>query len=321
MDNQEIKTDANAEKTSFKKFFWIEDEGLLRDEGVLFGLEGVAVEEKIETINNYYDQVILPSIVKKDSIELKKEEVIKKVELINDKIISLEVDITKKNEVKKELNFYWMARNILGATLVLTTVIANYKVIEFFLKPYFGQNILPAIGIFGFGMFNIFKPFSIWFLQDEQISFPTSKATKIDFITEILPPLVSTSLLIAFSFNFFPIHILLVGFFFVLTLFLLNGKLFLSLGAILNKNIQLSLAERKQNKINQNAIDKNIESVELLRTELVNAEKDKAVIENELTLISIKIKEVEENKKSRINLFLSEYKVGNTLKESLNNKR
>lgn len=314
MDNQENK----IEKEAFKKFFWIEDEGLLRDEGVLFGLEGVSVEEKVETINNYYDQIIQPEYVKKESFQVKKIDIDDSIKEIHETIQGLEEENIQINSQKKSLNFYWMARNIVGALLVLTTVIANYKLIEFFLKPYFQDNFYPSIGVFGFGMFNIFKPFSIWFLQDESQPFQKDKNSKIDIAIEILPPLVSTGLIIAFASTYFPVPILITGFLFILALFLLNGKLFLSLGAIINRNLQLSLKERKDIKLSMGKVKANEELISNAQIELEKLNNEKNEIENQLITVLTKIKESEENKKSRINLFLSEYKVGNTLKQSLN---
>lgn len=56
---------------------WIEDEGLLRDEGVVFGLQEANIDDKIEAIKLHYKQKI-DVCIKLDEIEKKKKE---KIEL------------------------------------------------------------------------------------------------------------------------------------------------------------------------------------------------------------------------------------------------
>jgi len=63
------------EKIELHQYQWIINEGLLRDEGILYGIAGAGIQEKTEAIRDYYRVKKAASRTKQDHLDKKITEI------------------------------------------------------------------------------------------------------------------------------------------------------------------------------------------------------------------------------------------------------
>ncbi len=147
-------------------FRWIEDEGLLRDEGVLFGIANSEINEKINAIHQYFDR---KTEVSKSLIE--------STEKSNSQILTQKQEkIAERDRLKESLSVVenttlnlsptFIIRNLFGLILIAFGAYGSYYIVHKYLADDF--NTVGALGVFLFGLFAQFKPLSHWLKHDEE---------------------------------------------------------------------------------------------------------------------------------------------------------
>jgi hypothetical protein len=127
------------------QYQWITNEGLLRDEGILFGLAGAAIQDKIEAIRDYYR-------IKKAAPQTQRERLEKEIE-------DLDADLQKTSPGAVAGENKDRRINLVPATLQLF-LYAGICYFNFYLEIYWLSPVLHStmiyVGLYLFGLFSVF---------------------------------------------------------------------------------------------------------------------------------------------------------------------
>jgi hypothetical protein len=210
---------------------WLENDDLLRDEGVIFGLSESKSEEKTGIIKNYFAH---------QTAGLERE-----VELNGEKIQELNLFIeqreTRINDTKAKLNVFenqeiksehQLLRTIVGLVFSVAMCVGNYFLIEDTLRPLYGSSQWIAVGVFLAGMFNLFGRISLFHDADSRLSWK-------QLLEEIGMPLAASTFVFVQALQQQPIMRSLALFGFVFFLFLFAGKLLLSNLTLLHNDLRI----------------------------------------------------------------------------------
>lgn len=141
-------------------FEWIENEELLRDEAVIFGLSDGDMTLKKEVIRSYFEEKITNASInqqiateKKSRLEQEAAEIKQKYEANIDKEELLSVKTPPVETFK--------ARLLAGSITYLLTSILSFVWLYEWLAPYWKYPIWVTIGVYLFGMFSFWGNVSI----------------------------------------------------------------------------------------------------------------------------------------------------------------
>jgi hypothetical protein len=139
--NPDQPVDLTPEPHSYQ---WITNEGLLRDEGTIYGIAGASLQEKIEAIKDYY--------------RIKKAAIAAKHQLLEKKIAEV-IDHSPKrssenhpNTIKPHPNLFPILIQLLFYTGIC---FFNYWLETYWLLPVFHSPFI-CIGLYLFGLFSVF---------------------------------------------------------------------------------------------------------------------------------------------------------------------
>jgi hypothetical protein len=210
---------------------WLENDDLLRDEGVIFGLSESKSEEKTGIIKNYFAH---------QTAGLERE-----VELHGEKIQELNLFIeqreTRINDIKaKQIAFesqaikseHQLLRTVVGLVFSVVMCVGNYFLIEDTLRPLYGSSQWIAVGVFLAGMFNLFGRISLFHDADSRLSWK-------QLLEEIGMPLAASAFVFVQALQQQPLLRSLALFGFVFFLFLFAGKLLLSNLTLLHNDLRI----------------------------------------------------------------------------------
>lgn len=287
------------------KNIWITNDGMLRDEGVLFGLTSAITDEKIAAIKNYYTDLRAGTEAKKGSASNLLNS------LLNERK-GLELELEKlpnenKGEADQELkspdtHFF---RNLLGLVLICGAAIGNFFLIHYFVTPAFGLAV--SIGVFLFGLFSLIAPLSTWLNPDEQISGTFLGKLKM-MLLEIGSPIATTVFVSYLIYSDTQkMTLTIVTALFLLFLFFFCGKLLLGVyykvvldfKQIKNHKKLLGVIKEKD-KIKSDVLSKNAIALE----ELTKRIQD---IQAEVLKLEAECLSYDQQSELKINLFMSEY--------------
>ncbi|WP_031530757.1 hypothetical protein [Dyadobacter crusticola] len=216
--------------------YWLEDEDMLRDEGVLFGLSESDPNEKTDIISKYFSNLAAGHIAD--------------IEQQNERIQELNLFIGQKNnridELQERLKTpagyptteHHLPRTLIGITLCIAMCIGNFFLIRESLKPVFNDNSWIALGVFLAGMFSLFGRISLFHDTD-------SKVTWKSLLEEVGLPFASALFVFANVVTHQTWWQAFALFIFVFFLFLFAGKLLLSNITVLRNDLQAWLNIRK----------------------------------------------------------------------------
>ena len=148
---------------------WLEDETLLRDEGVIFGLSESKPDEKLAIIRNYFTHQTA-------DLELDVERYGEKIQELNLFIEQKENRINHLKEKATELDArqlegeHQLPRTIVGLIFSMAMCVGNYFLIDDTLRLLYPNSQWIAIGVFLAGMFNLFGRVSLFHDNDSNVS-------------------------------------------------------------------------------------------------------------------------------------------------------
>jgi len=213
---------------------WLQDESLLRDEGVIFGLSTSKPDEKIAIIRNYFSH---------QSADLERE-----VEHNGEKIQELNLFIEQKENRIEELKNkkitlencqaegeHQLPRTIVGLGFSVAMCVGNYYLIEDTLRPLYGNSQFIAVGVFLAGMFNLFGRVSLFHEADTSLSWRR-------LLEEIGMPFAAALFVFVQAWQQQPWLRAVALLVFVFFLFLFAGKLLLSNITVLRNDLRIWLA-------------------------------------------------------------------------------
>lgn len=283
---------------------WIDDEGFLRDEGILFGYTNASPDQKLEAIDHYYQSKINP--LKLQAGYNNREEI-----GINNQIANLLKPIEISPAAPLDIISNYFFRNIFGLLLTAGACFFNYFLIAHDLRSPDSNSQFISIGVYLFGIFMTFTPKNLLFYSNDDET-NVSKSIVYLYLLEFGAPLVS-SLFVAYRVLVnHGVATALIHFIFILLLFIIPGKLFLSL----LKQVTDDLKRIRSNVALKRAVgvqEKVFSGKKEVQDQQLKSLNEKLKIEIEKRLIGEKeIARLEEEKENKKKLFMSEYNLART---------
>ncbi|MFN8354720.1 MAG: hypothetical protein U0Y10_09750 [Spirosomataceae bacterium] len=295
---------------------WLENEDLLRDEGVIFGLSESDAEEKTAIIRSFFAQQAA-------GIEQLMEQLNEKIGELNlwinqkeDLILQKETQIQQlKNQ--QFADFHHLPRTLAGFLLALGMCVGNYFLIEESLQGAFQNSRLVALGVFLAGMFNLFGKIS--FLHEDDPSKPVSAWKKL--LEEIGMPLAAATLVFVMVLVKMPPVQAVALWVFVFFLFMFSGKLLLGNLTLLQRDLDVYSRHRqlRQDKIHK--VQEWEDEIASHKKEIEQHRQEKQQILPQLTQLSTELNRIQARRDMLVKLFESEFYLARNLKKNLSAKQ
>jgi hypothetical protein len=271
-------------------FHWINNEGLLRDEGALFGIAGADIKDKMNAIESFYKTRTAEPMLIKQFLEQKIQE--------HDLVISVNrkvlADISSQLKSTREKNNFLPA--LLQLLAVMGVCVFNYFVVSWWLSPAVDSYLICA-GIYLSGLFSFYISRTLNNEETEENVQP-QKGWKINLRELAVAAGVALFICVLTFRSYPPAHSLAA--FLILCIIFSAGKVLMS--SFFNFKEEGSTwlhfySERsglkKQSKELSKAIEKSAAAIETARTEIQEP--------------SIRLKKLEAEHEYKTRIFLSEY--------------
>ncbi|HEY8485117.1 MAG TPA: hypothetical protein VIL13_10930 [Longimicrobiales bacterium] len=284
--------------------WWIEDDGLLRDEGVVFGLSGLPglPVSKVEAVEAYYRARIAQVEAARQSLQEEKERLERRADELRRKIEALAgeleppptdraaavgaeavgdplgsaLDRTPGNS-SREVDrppTGGVFRYLLGSILAAAICGLAYFVVREVLGDRFDHPELIAAGVMLAGMFVVFAPTSLLFSSDRQHREPPwgTELWKVR-LAELGFPILAAAFVVVWGDRQDPARAVM-AFLFLSMLFLLGGRLLLSLVTRLGSEIERARERRSLRRQSK----QRRQELERLRTEAATVDQQIAAL-------------------------------------------
>lgn len=291
---------------------WLSSEETLRDEGVIYGLSGTDVTEKVNIIFSTYKKRTANLYQRKEELTEKIGElnlVLEKKNGLQEELKQKSLDVLLQTESEENI-----ARVIVGLLLALGMSAANYFLIKEGVSYGFPESSKwISWGVFLTGMFSLYYTTSFihnsdkitWRRALEEFGMPL--AASIFIYVQLIPHMAWYKSLAYLVFTFF--------------IFLISGKLLL--GCISKLKSEMSAYYRNRNLKKDKISAKNewIDDIEDLEKDMENIRLEKWRIITSLNEVQAKIDRINSEKEAVTNLFLSEYNLAKNYKDKLNSSQ
>ena len=222
---QTPQTEVQAIEDESLEYLWITNEGLLRDEGVIFGMEGADASAKMDAIRSYHERDKAPNRKEMESLRLRIEETTAELAANQNRTGALTSErngLPARQNSPVDLGLLFQLLAYLGICLL------NYALLRFWSYRVFGSDLIIA-GVYLLGLFSVFSGrgsiYRINGSQEEGEGRPGREMWKV-YAEEYLIPLCTSVFVVVMSWQLFEPH-QSIAFFFVLTvLFVFSGKAF-----------------------------------------------------------------------------------------------
>ena len=294
---------------------WIEDEDLLRDEGVLFGLSDADADEKSGVIRHYFAAQTAFATAQLRFYELK-------TKLVFEQISEKE---TEKQQLTEKKMYYLQAkpekssdlpRSVLGLLLAVAACICNFYLIEQVFAPHFQQPVWVAAGVTLAGLFSLFARTSFFFTNPQS----APRHWKIWF-EELLMPLAATAFVSVWAFETYPVAIAIALTIFVLGLFLISGKILLSLMTSIKTDFQDFVQERRFDHHARKMFRQTETDLALTELKLKDLYSEKDQLAEKTAPFHAQVVQVEARRDMLIKIFESEFYLSRSYKPRLTDQQ
>lgn len=292
----------------YQPYQWITDEGLLRDEGTLFGLSGGRIDEKVDAITHFYASQILQA---EREIRLSNLE-------IDEASSDLEQSIRKETEARnkvKEINGFkpvdvqygfWEVFSFIGFCAVVG---CNYFLIYQVGNKAWEYPVVVATGAYLFGIFSLFNKASMLFSSEAATAEINNQVEKWKLLgQEVAVPLVVTIYVAVSGWGYNRPELVLASGLIIFFLFLYAGKALLRqvgfLRIVLNHFINAGKA-RKWRKQETQKLEEEVATLSDKQGQLKSAIKQLREKQQQIRLPE----QIEKDRDTSIKLFESEYKL------------
>jgi len=200
------------------QYQWIINEGLLRDEGVLFGIAGAAIDDKLAAIGDFYR-------IRKAPGQTKREQLEKEIKGFDKELSETEKMAGMESNGNNPINFVPM--------MLQLAIYAGICYFNFYLERYWLSPILLAmpicVGLYLFGLFPVFLGRSVLYnsagsLTDERLPVGQQRERWKNYFEEFGVPLVVSLFIVILPSSAHPIAFSIVAELVFFLLFLLGGK-------------------------------------------------------------------------------------------------
>lgn len=213
---------------------WIDNDGLLRDEGVLFGMSGGDIVAKLAVIDHYYARQIQHA-ERKCSLALERLTTARTVVANHVEEMKMRRKEWEELQSKLILSPHDFFRSSLGTVVYAGMISFVYFLLYDWLKPFWPRHTeLVVAGIYAFGMLSLFRKMSFFYtgpanseqeMNEEEM--PTIPSWKI-LLEEVGAPVVTALLAVVWGWDTHTAAQSMAMFLFLLFAFLFPGKAFLS---------------------------------------------------------------------------------------------
>jgi hypothetical protein len=300
-------------KSMTMTYDWLEDEDALRDEGVIFGLSDVRVEEKVGMIRSYF-------VSHTAALDGQIENLNEQIQELNLFINQRETDIeTLKNktttlENRQSEGQHELLRTAVGLVCSVAMCVGNYFLIAEVLRPHFTEAGWVSMGVFLAGMFNMFGRIS-FFHESSGEGVPVRR-----LLEEVGMPLAAAVFVGVQAAQSQSVINALALFGFVFFLFLFAGKLLLSTLTVLRNDIKIWSTDRQLNNDKTNKTADWETKIETLETEMNQLRVQKWKILPDLTRLEADRNRLNARRDLLIKIFESEFNLARQLKEKLSDR-
>ncbi|UFH52861.1 hypothetical protein [Spirosoma sp. KNUC1025] len=290
---------------------WLIDDEFLRDEGVLFGLSDTQADGKIAEIRAVFAQQSAPFEAFVDQQSEKIGELNLLIEQRENQLTTLR---NRANDLRtSQATPTNLIRTIASLCLSVALCIGTFFLVDVTLQPAF-PNQWISVGVFLAGMFNLFGRFSVFYDSETRLS-----GRRI--IEEVGLPLASSVFVFVHALQTQSVATATGLFLFIFFVFLLSGKLFLSLLATLQ-------AELRTIASNRTLIASQVQKLPVWESEIgqLEQEVDAIRIQKWPVVVAMNQAEAERNQLNAqrdrlVNLFLSEFELARSLRDRLTDKQ
>lgn len=307
------------------EFDWITDKNLLRDEGVYFGLSDSdqIPAEKVDTIRQFFQERIKALETNCASKRNSAAETKQRVERTEANIEAQKVSIQQlKDTFVVNDHDFW--RHAIGVIIYIIVLIFNFGLIYSWLTSANIQSpISTTLGVYLFGSLSLFSQFSLLYHSNKQVLETEGherEPWKV-YLEEFGIPLIASAYISLKGASSHGSIETIVFFLLIYSLFLFAGKGFLT---------QLVKAKKEWTKMAGNYIGKRAlhRQIVTIEDKIQQNELELEKINNTLQSIQEQILEDEksiamiyEQKETNVLLFLSEYELAKSARQTLNRKQ
>jgi hypothetical protein len=292
---------------AYQQPYWLGDEGLLRDEGVLFGLSDAQPDEKVAEIKAYFTKQTAPN-------ELVRDQYSEKISELN---LLIEQRETKRTEILQRLNALYaqqpapdnLIRTVVSLCVSIVMSIGTFFLVDETLQASF-PNRWVAIGVFLAGMFNLFGRQSFFYEENTKLSGRR-------LLEEAGLPLAASVFVLAQALHTQAVWQAVALFIFIFFLFLLAGKLLLSTLTTLRQDITITQANRQLGVDKHQQIPLWEAQAEQLTREVDTIRAQKWPVVSALNRVEADIAQLNAQRDRLVNLFLSEFELARSLRSRL----
>ncbi len=285
---------------TFEQYIWITNEGLLRDEGTLFGMAQADIEEKLQAIDDYFNMQKAPFGEKQSLVQQKISQDQK-----SKTIAFAKLDVLNQNYNAQEYkphNFFPVAVQLLA---YLAVCYFNYSLVQTWLTPVVESAFIP-LGVYLFGMSGLFIGRSMLYNHNEKLSSQNGSIEGREkwkiFLEEIGIPAVCSSTIVVMAWQAHsPLTSVFVGLL-LFFLFLFIGKGFINLLFQARKELKSFYFNLKVNRNFRRDKRK-------IKKELDALENQNNVLLHEWEQVKKEMDKLNSELEYRKHLFISEYKL------------
>jgi hypothetical protein len=292
---------------------WLEDEEILRDEGVLFGLSESEPTEKTDIIHKYFSHLSAIPLRKIEELNEQIQEFNLFIEQKSNRLTWLDdqLNAAADSQIPQE---HQLPRIIIGLTLSVAMCFGNFFLIESSLQESYTNPTPIAFGIFLAGMFSLFGKISLFHDTESKLSWRA-------LLEEVGIPLAASLFIFSKVLPTQGIFEAICLFIFIFFLFLFTGKLLLSNVTVLRRELaswnQMRVAKlesQKQREIWQH--EKNS-----LETEVANLRVRKWQLLKEQNQAESERDQLFARRDMLIKIFESEFYLARRMKHQLSKKQ
>ncbi len=219
-----------------RRINWIENDGLLRDEGVLFGLSGLSeahLERKLDTIRHYFAAQL--AVHAEAQARLVREE-----ERLAERRADVDAEIAEQEALAEtpdvppvdgagDAGRHMLARYLLGGAAAAGICVFNFYLVREQLAPHFEEPLYVALGVFLAGLFTVFNPASVFYTSDasQQAHATAAERWKV-LLVELAMPVAAAAFVVVWRVPVLGVAQSTGLLLYLTFLFLFGGKLLLS---------------------------------------------------------------------------------------------
>lgn len=294
----------NEKRRIYPTFDWIEDDNLLRDEGVMFGLSKSDTDQKVEAITQYYQLKIEAATDYLDNLKQRISELRADLEKASDDIMSRMTQVDQlTHPPEQRASLAWIA--LVKAMAYFGGIVLSFWLVLMWL----GSSNVPflvALGLYILGIFAVFNYRSFFYTSEEDPVDQKRPDWKL-WVGEFTPPVaIAVFFLIMGAPGHSLVEIIAFSFIF-LTLFLIIGKGLVSFLPILNQEMayyqrlkEARRADRARLELLEQEISKLQDHQMKIRGIIDEKEEERFMLQSEIAGMS-------QQRAAKVALFLSEY--------------